>query len=245
MSDMTISDASTIAKFRFWCQKVLPAVYDDSLSYYELLCKVIDKLNEVIEVANFSQEAWQAVYAEISRVENESKTRDATLQSNLDAVHKELQANLDAVQKDLQEQITSNDKNIDALQKRCTNLEMEVGALKEELKKAYSTMIMYDPTTGRYTNSMNVMRRVLQLLVSSDIAITCAKATADYTVNEFSAAGTCGDIINGSFQYNSNKMPYQTVDSHSLYSFDEIEQKTLDVETLAIPPVALTVKKKK
>lgn len=31
--------------FRFWCQKVLPAVYDDSLSYYELLCKVVDYLN--------------------------------------------------------------------------------------------------------------------------------------------------------------------------------------------------------
>ena len=31
--------------FRFWCQKVLPLVYDDSLSYYELLCKVVDYLN--------------------------------------------------------------------------------------------------------------------------------------------------------------------------------------------------------
>ena len=35
--------------FRFWCQKVLPLVYDDSLSYYELLCKVVDYLNSVIE----------------------------------------------------------------------------------------------------------------------------------------------------------------------------------------------------
>ena len=33
--------------FRFWCQKVLPLVYDDSLSYYELLCKVVCKLNEM------------------------------------------------------------------------------------------------------------------------------------------------------------------------------------------------------
>lgn len=35
--------------FRFWCQKVLPLVYDDSLSYYELLCKVVKYLNDVIE----------------------------------------------------------------------------------------------------------------------------------------------------------------------------------------------------
>ena len=38
--------------FRFWCQKVLPLVYDDSLSYYELLCKVVDYLNHVIEDNN-------------------------------------------------------------------------------------------------------------------------------------------------------------------------------------------------
>ena len=35
--------------FRFWCQKVLPTVYDDSLSYYELLTKVVHFLNEMNE----------------------------------------------------------------------------------------------------------------------------------------------------------------------------------------------------
>ena len=34
--------------FKFWCQKVLPLVYDDSLSYYELLCKVVDYINNLI-----------------------------------------------------------------------------------------------------------------------------------------------------------------------------------------------------
>lgn len=35
--------------FRYWCQKILPLVYDDSLSYYELLCKVVDYLNKTME----------------------------------------------------------------------------------------------------------------------------------------------------------------------------------------------------
>lgn len=34
--------------FRFWCQKVLPLVYDDSLSYYEILCKVVNYINNLI-----------------------------------------------------------------------------------------------------------------------------------------------------------------------------------------------------
>lgn len=40
-----------ISPFYFWCQKVLPLVFDDSLSYYEVLCKVRDILNNVIEYA--------------------------------------------------------------------------------------------------------------------------------------------------------------------------------------------------
>ena len=39
-------------------QKVLPAVYYDSLSYYELLAKIQDKLNEVIVSENYLNE-WQ------------------------------------------------------------------------------------------------------------------------------------------------------------------------------------------
>lgn len=41
-----------VQPFRFWCQKVLPAVYDDSLSYYELLCRVVKILNDVIKQFN-------------------------------------------------------------------------------------------------------------------------------------------------------------------------------------------------
>ena len=35
--------------YPFWrCFKVMPLVYDESLSYYEVLCKLTDKLNDVI-----------------------------------------------------------------------------------------------------------------------------------------------------------------------------------------------------
>ena len=43
------TNGATLRPFRFWCQKVLPLVYDDSLSYYELLCKVVDYLNKILD----------------------------------------------------------------------------------------------------------------------------------------------------------------------------------------------------
>ena len=42
---MKNSNFIELPTFKFWCQKVLPLVYDDSLSYYELLCKVVDYIN--------------------------------------------------------------------------------------------------------------------------------------------------------------------------------------------------------
>lgn len=39
---------TAIKPFRAWCQKVLPLVYDDSLSYYELLCKVVKYINDIL-----------------------------------------------------------------------------------------------------------------------------------------------------------------------------------------------------
>lgn len=47
-----MSNFKKINDFKFWCQKVLPLVYDDSLSYYEVLCKVSEYLNGVIDNVN-------------------------------------------------------------------------------------------------------------------------------------------------------------------------------------------------
>lgn len=52
--------------FRFWCQKVLPLVYDDSLSYYEVLCKVVDYLNRMVSDLN-------GVIADVDELESELK----------------------------------------------------------------------------------------------------------------------------------------------------------------------------
>ena len=39
---------NNLSNFRFWCQKVLPLIYDDSLSYYEILCRIVKYINDII-----------------------------------------------------------------------------------------------------------------------------------------------------------------------------------------------------
>lgn len=43
-----MSNIGNVQPLKFWCQKVLPLVYDESLSYYELLCKVVAYLNALV-----------------------------------------------------------------------------------------------------------------------------------------------------------------------------------------------------
>lgn len=43
------TNVPTLRHFRFWCYKVLPLVYDNSLSYYEVLCKVVKYINDLID----------------------------------------------------------------------------------------------------------------------------------------------------------------------------------------------------
>mgnify|MGYP003290322510 CR=1 FL=1 len=81
--------------FRFWCQTVLPLVYDDSLSYYELLSKVVSYLNATIGDLNKLTE-------EYSDIRNAYKELEAFVNNyfeNLD-VSAEINAKLDQMAED-------------------------------------------------------------------------------------------------------------------------------------------------
>lgn len=56
--------------FRFWCYKVLPLVYDDSLSYYEILCKVVDYINNLIETDKVQNDEIAKLKQELQTVQN-------------------------------------------------------------------------------------------------------------------------------------------------------------------------------
>ena len=65
--------------FRFWCQKVLPLVYDNSLSYYELLCKVVDYLNKTMEDVNTAVEDVENLNSAFGSLENHVNASETAL----------------------------------------------------------------------------------------------------------------------------------------------------------------------
>lgn len=59
-----------MTRFKFWCQKVLPLVYDDSLSYYEVLCKVVEYINNLIAEDRLIEENITELQNELTEVQN-------------------------------------------------------------------------------------------------------------------------------------------------------------------------------
>ena len=81
--------------FLFWSQKVLPLVYDDSLSYYEVLCKVVNFLNNTIQdmdAVEANTDALRTAYDELQGYVN-------TYFDNLD-IQTEINNKLDAMAED-------------------------------------------------------------------------------------------------------------------------------------------------
>ena len=56
---------------KFWCHRVLPLVYDDSLSYYEFLCKLAKEINDISEHNVEQDKAISNNNAYIVRLDNE------------------------------------------------------------------------------------------------------------------------------------------------------------------------------
>ena len=63
ITNPTRESYTELRPFRFWCQKVLPLVYDNSLSYYELLCKVVDYLNKTMEDVDHMNTDMDTLYS--------------------------------------------------------------------------------------------------------------------------------------------------------------------------------------
>lgn len=124
---------SKFQPFRYWCYKVLPLVYDDSLSYYELLCKVIDALNKIGNTSNelitaFEElKEWCENYFESTNfqemVDNklDQMAEDGTLESLIN--DKILANKVDRTEFD--EYKNQNNQAMDALEDKVDNIGMQ------------------------------------------------------------------------------------------------------------------------
>lgn len=130
-----------LEKLFFRCHKILPLVYDESLSYYEVLCKVANSINEVIEATNnlngnvtdlnsrcnLMQEEIEAIAGEINNFESEINSKFDELEADFNIKFENLENGFNSRFNELD--ITLNNK----LDSTIAKLEAEVNAFTNQI----------------------------------------------------------------------------------------------------------------
>lgn len=123
--------------------KTLPLAFDESLSYLEMLCATLEKLNETIvqvnkntEVSEHFEELLEEIEAEVNRLEQEYEEFKASIESEIDERFIELAT-----------QLTTFIDNQIALVRY--ELQTKYDELNHKIDEVIAGDInVYDPTTG-------------------------------------------------------------------------------------------------
>ena len=118
-----------IENFKFWCNKVLPLVYDDSLSYYEVLCKVVDYMNTAIDNLNYLNEIFAPLTGEIAQLETNFNQLKETVSASIIALNQRCTALEDAEEENYRALTLYVDSIRDGLQAQMSVLEGEYNAI--------------------------------------------------------------------------------------------------------------------
>lgn len=229
---MAMNSFTPTKPFRFWCQKVLPLVYDDSLSYYELLCKVVDYLNNVIvDVNNLGQSV-----EELTLAFNQLKAYVEDYFNNLD-IQKEIDNKLDEMVKDgslaaiLQKLIYS------PINVKYSGVEPDTGNdLTSQLQALFNSHpgeAFYFPAGTYIINGSISLNYPVELKLDNNAILTgVASNNLMFNVNSTSFRMTGGQIQKGTMEaFNSRTLTFG-VSTSGIFMFTNCNLISIDGITL-------------
>nr|DAJ00770.1 MAG TPA: Dynamin-like helical domain [Caudoviricetes sp.] len=202
-----------IPYLRFWCQKVLPAVYDQSLSYYEVLCKLAAFLNKMLEELEKMQDnidALHKAYKDLQDWVNAEIARfEAHMEQHFDDLTKELWNKFEQYKNDtnttlqqwFNEYATNTTNN---LNKKFNEFVTNANTRIDQMFKTYTTNTNNDFNTWKtdFTNQYNQWKADVDeqiTNINSNISSLTARVTElenmikkypDFNYKTFTMTGT-------------------------------------------------------
>lgn len=175
---------SKIASIVHWhCQKVLPLTYDDSLSYYEMVCKLVAKCNEIIEqingyddVINELREALVDISDMKIAIDRINATID-TINSRIDEQDIVIKS-VDEYAKALGKRVDANEESINALTQMIANFNTNVDKKLEALEKKLTDL--FNSFTADFTDELQMLQlKVNQMKVNLQSQIDVLRERLD------------------------------------------------------------------
>ena len=186
--------------FRYWCQKILPLVYDDSLSYYELLGKVIKYLNDVVDAVNENTDNVSTMRSELTSFEANITSRQDSFESRILNIVQQLESFMNNYFDSLDVQTEINNK-LDEMASDGTLTSIITPLVPDIVATWLSEHIT--PTTPAIDTSLTVSGAGADSKTVGDLFKTCIKSGTvsstdlnDYTSNGFYFLGYSTDYTN-------------------------------------------------
>lgn len=145
-SCMSYIPVGHIVPFKYiHCQKVLPLTYDDSLSYYEVLCKCVKKLNIAIENLNTMSdnldnfdERIKIVETGLAEVQNEIDTFEQSVDNRFTELEASLLATIQLALSEAQEKLDELEREVEALS---TEIDRKVQELTDLIENRLASAV--------------------------------------------------------------------------------------------------------
>lgn len=181
---MAYTSVEKIAKVRLMCHKVLPAVYDESLSYLESLSKLTYKLNETIDSVNALDDNVEALNDTVTEfgtrldaVEGEISGFEAEVTAKFNQLETEIYANVDAkVDEKLSEvdtKLAEVDAKVDSIDQQMSEFEATITEHLDGLEEKLTAIINAE------LEELNTMFTVFRVSMENYIKDEVAKALAE------------------------------------------------------------------
>lgn len=184
--------------------KIVPLAYDDTLSYYEFLCKVLNKLNEVIDFCdqlNINVEELKSAVEVLQSLVNNFDSRITALEGDVSTLQSTVSSINDAIETingalgDIQIALTEEERYRIAAD----------NALRDEFTSALNT---YASTINQeVTNLTNIVNDITPTLASYDARIT---ALEEATIGTLTPASV-NRIFSADFRH-LDTVEYEIVD---------------------------------
>ena len=160
-----------IPLLKFWCQTVIPLVYDDSLSYYESLCKVTKSLNDTITKVNQLNDIVENIDVNFTDIYNKIQE----INTQISDLNNYFEIFRDQINAYVQNQLTIYNDNIVQLMQDYQNIfNNNLNEFKNEVNEKIEKIELgevnaYNPTNGKTENVSKVISDVYNSLRSNAI----------------------------------------------------------------------------
>ncbi len=209
-----MSKLVNIETFRGYINKILPTVYEDSLSYYEVLCKVLEKMNEIINLDNQQNEIINNIPQSVDEFAEQLAEFKRDMNTDFNNFTTQINNDIDAFEAEVDTKIAS-----DNVPTQGSNKLVKSGGVYASLQDIIDSLVKdivptqdsdnYVTSGGVYVAIQNAVTAINETIATKQNILTFDTTPTENSVNPIISGGVKTYVDNVVENVNNNLELYE------------------------------------